>query len=443
MAHSTLSFTHLLQRAALSCAAFCLVACSTTLNTNYDAHFSEEGLPTFFEKDAPLAPQMPKRVKWYVEVSGSMNGFFRANQPTNFKTDLWRALQQFAPQAQTVNILTDTGETGETLSLHNFQTAMNTGNFVSGASTQLPLMLRTITQQLPKKGGEVAILVSDMKYSPEGAAAPAVLMAQYSTDVAQLLQQSGCATSLICATSAYLDKSGTDIASARSPYYYLLLGAPAEVTAVRNSLSALLQEQGSLVDNIDGDFFQQRPSAVFGIPTRCEQKDNLPTFTSYEDEDGTDMCSLPLHIDLSPYRWLLRNEGALRKAFRVKALYGSAVSLGNITISTNDTDIDNAFAHAPETSTATVGHNSLPSARAMATVELRLAHMPTESEVLEWTLSLPLEDVSRMKPFFDGAVSEADATKSFSVPDFLRGVQQSGKGNAMLPANYILVSRGK
>ena len=69
-------------------------SCSGNVNAVYDSHFTEDG---YLIKDSANAVpaftvQDPTNLKVYVEVSGSMNGFFRANQPTQFKTDVWRIL---------------------------------------------------------------------------------------------------------------------------------------------------------------------------------------------------------------------------------------------------------------------------------------------------------------------------------------------------------------
>jgi hypothetical protein len=106
---------------------------------------------------------------------------------------------------------------------------MNTGAFVSNSSTQVPKMLESIYNDFDPKAGEVAILISDMKYSPVGSKAPKVLLEQYSTDISSKIGNYHYPVCLISATSNYLDKSGTEIET-ESPYYYFLIG-PAECLA--------------------------------------------------------------------------------------------------------------------------------------------------------------------------------------------------------------------
>ncbi len=45
---------------------------------------------------------------------------------------------------------------------------MNAGAFVSNSSTHVPAMLHNIIENIDTSKNEVAILVSDMKYSPMG-----------------------------------------------------------------------------------------------------------------------------------------------------------------------------------------------------------------------------------------------------------------------------------
>ena len=57
-------------------------------NTIPDPSFDEDGhLVTKPQKTFKI--EDPSRVKFYVEVSGSINGFFRRNMATDFKIDLW------------------------------------------------------------------------------------------------------------------------------------------------------------------------------------------------------------------------------------------------------------------------------------------------------------------------------------------------------------------
>ena len=399
-----------------------LVSCDS-INTVGDKHFTEDG---YFITDSTetgfFAPEHPSKIKFYVEVSGSMNGFFRANKPTDFKSDLWHVLSYYSAIAPEVCILTNDGDQGAIMPQSQFQTQMNTGAFVSQSSTKVPLMLMSIINNLDADKGEVAVLVSDMKYSPVGAAAPAVLMTQYSTDISKILGSYGKAVSLICAKSDFLDRDGNVVTPA-SPYYYFIIGNDRQVAEMRNGISTLLQNRGHFVDNIESGFNYGRPKYSFGIPNKCEQLDDEPTFIAYEDEEPDDTCTVQLKVNLENYRWLISFDQVFRQSFQVKALYGSVVKVGNITIETQN---------ITETELKRVS---------TAIVEIKVCNMAVDSEVLEWTLELPDTDCTLFSEYFDGATDENDVTKSFSVMDFVNGIFYGGIVNKKLEPNYILITK--
>ena len=66
------------------------VACFGNVNTSNSKFFTEDGIST--EKIKSFASSQPSNVKFYVEVSGSMNGFFRSNLSTKFKNDVWSVI---------------------------------------------------------------------------------------------------------------------------------------------------------------------------------------------------------------------------------------------------------------------------------------------------------------------------------------------------------------
>lgn len=196
----------------LAAMALAFSACGT-VNTNHDIHFTDDGEVVKDSVGKEFCMQDPSKINFYVEVSGSMNGFFRANQQTYFKSDLWKILSYFAPVSTGVNVLTNDGNEGARFSHEEFRNRMNTGTFMSTASTKVPLMLQTIVNDLGKDSTAVAVLVSDMKYSPVGSLAPDVLMTQYSSDISSILGRFGKAVSLVCATSNYIGTTNQEICS--------------------------------------------------------------------------------------------------------------------------------------------------------------------------------------------------------------------------------------
>lgn len=390
-------------------------------NSVGDPHFDSDGNYLVTNDSNTFSLEPPSRIRFFVEVSGSMNGFFRANLPTNFKTDVWAVASYFSELIPTVDILTNDGSVGKELSLQQFQTAMNTGSFVSTASTQTPIMLKSMIKSLKTDTSEVAVLVSDMKFSPVGADAPEVLLNQYSTDVKSILRQYGKAICVIAATSDYRDKSGKMVTS-KSPYYYVIIGNDSQVAFMRNAISILIDNNNHFVDNIESGFNYGQPQYKFGVPLNCYQLVGTgPTFAGY-DTDESDTATVRLKLDIANYRWLMADEDYLREALKVRALHGSKVEVGNIKF-----DVKNIIEKELKRT-------------AEATIDLKMYNMSAyDSDVIEWTLELP-SDTSRFTPFF-GATSESDVTKSYSIDDFLKGIFYDGFINKSIKPNYILISK--
>lgn len=394
------------------------------VNTNKDCHFTPDGYLITDTTDVVFKRSLPSAVKFFIEVSGSMNGFFRANKPTQFKSDVWNVLSSFSSLSPNVTLLTNDGSKGATLPLSDFRTNMNTGAFVSSASTKVPLMLQTIIDNLDTEAGEVAVLISDMKYSPVGAAAPSVLMSQYTTDINGIIGKFGKAISIIGATSDYIDKGGNEI-SQRSPYYFVILGNQENVAEIRNFISLLLKKKSHLVDNIESGFNYGHPEYSFGISNKCYQLNNEPTFLGYEEADDIDTCTIKLKVPLENYRWIMADENIFRNALKVKAIYGSSINVGNIDIDVKDV----------------TGSDKQLNREATATIDLKIFNMATDSEVIEWTIELPVTNYALFNEFFEDANDENDPNKSYSVLDFLTGVFQGGVVTHDMKPNYILVSK--
>lgn len=397
----------------------CIVSSCSDVNTVEDPRFTEDG---FYLQDSDSVRSFdlvhPNKIKYYVEVSGSMNGFFRANQPTQFKTDVWEIMSYFSALPSEVTVLTNNGNTGVKMSIDDFRQQMNTGSFISSASTQVPIMLTSITNDIKPEKGEVAVLISDMKYSPVGAAAPKVLMEQYSSDVSRILGTFHKPVCLISAVSNYLDKK---YEVNKSPYYYFLIGNEGEVAYLRNCISTLLENHHHFIDNIESGFDYGAPAYSFGIPEYCYQLDEEPTFVDF-DESASDTCIINLKVDLSRYRWIMADTACFKNAFKCKALYGSNVGIGNVEIK-----IQNITDQKLERT-------------ATAIVQLKLYNLAMDSEVIEWSLELPDLNVDKFARFFD-AVGENDYTKSYSIENFIRGIFYGGIINKTLKSNYILISK--
>ena len=410
-------FFHKLCDFALALLALMTIsACSDSLNTLGDPHFKEEG--TLVKKPSFAKLDYNSVIHFYIESSGSMNGFFRAGQPTNFKQDVYEIMSYYAPVTKDVNIMTNDGSVAGQLSLAQFQTAMNTGALECNASTQVPVMLRNIVSRLKKN--DVAVLISDMKYSPVGSAAPNVLLTQYSAEIARIAGDSQKAYSLVCATSNYISKDGCVVTDV-SPYYYLIIGEQNKVSAVRNGIAIMLQRQKRFVDNLETGYKYASCPYDFGVPKNVVRLEKQPTFYGYGEV--VDECVIPLKLKLESYRWLMSNKEVLKQCFTCKPKYGSTVSVESFDVE----ECNNVNLELKRS--------------AVATIKIKVSNMPSDMEVLEWNINIPYAKSTTMGKFLDDSKGENDVTTSYSLTSFIRGIGQGEVVNYQPKPNYILISK--
>ncbi len=401
-------------------ASICVISCSKNINSINDPHFDENGMCLDSARNTFQAV-MPTSLEFYIEVSGSMNGFLRANKPTAFKSDVWAIVSSFGNPG--VSVLSNTGTQITKYSGVQFQSKMNSGGFISTASTQVPAMLETILSDLDYENEAVAVLISDMKYSPVGNKDMAVLLQQYATDIRNIVSKyEGVAYSIIGAYSEFLDTKG-NIACNKSPYYYVVIGKDVCVAEVRNCIATTISDRSNYLDNIETGFDYKRPSYVFGIPDNIIQLHNEPTFYNY-DTSYSDTCKVKLNIDLSDFRWNIANdEKTFRECLEVKTTYGSEIEVEKVEIST-----DNHY-------------NKTFDRRAIASVEFKLWNMPMDADVIEWTLKHPEDSVSDTFNQILNAKTEKDLSGSFSLDNFIQGLFQAVPNTWDKEPYRILISK--
>lgn len=388
------------------------------LNTIPDNHFTASGDLV----KQPATAQIDSQVvlSFFVESSGSMNGFFRNGVPTDFKRDVYAILSYYSPSTKDINIMTNDGDIAGQMTLSQFQTAMNVGALVNNASTKIPVMLTNIINKINESDNEVAVLVSDMKYSPVGAAAPAVLLTQYGADVAKIAGDSKKAFALVGAVSDYVDRNGKVITD-HSPYYFLIIGKQDKVSYVRNGISSMLEKNHTYIDNLDFGYNYASIPYTFGIPKNAIQYKKQPTFYGFSDDLG--YCEIPLKLHLQAYRWIMADKEVLKQCFSFKPFYGSKVQVDSIDVQT-----DNFV-------------NKELNRSAIATIRLKVSNMPLDMEVIEWNLRIPEAGVSYISQFTDSVDNENDVTKSYSLGNFITGISEGGIVNRQPQPNYILISK--
>ena len=361
----------------------------------------------------------PASIRFFMESSGSMNGFLRAGIPTYFKTDLWEIISYYRTLIPEISVLsTDGGATQvNSLQVAQFQNPLNGGGFISAQSTNLCQMINNVAHSIHPERGDVAVLVSDMEYDPVGAIAPDVLKSVYSTDIAAVLSDFGYSAALVAATSNSVDKDGNTLTTKR-PYYYVILGRQECVAYVRNGISAMLDEQKHFVDNIETGFKYGGVKYSIGRYSGCTQIGREPSFSSVIDTG----CSFDLNVKLENYRWILStSKDVLKKSFHISSMNGSSVVVDSITY-----DIKN------------VVNNELKR-DVTAKIHVRVKNMPAACDILKWSIAIPYTDDTVLQTLFTDTPNSVEQT--YSIREFIIGMFRASLTCTGGKENYIHLSK--
>jgi hypothetical protein len=391
------------------------------VNPNGLPHFDEDG--NYLEKDQHFTSMQPTKVKFFVEASGSMNGFFRSNKPTQFKTDIWSIISDFTSLTDGVNIFEQQNKAPKAITLNDFRIKMNAGDFVSSASTDVPDMVQRVLNQTNINKSEVCVLVSDMKYDPVGNAAQSVLLEQYATDIRNMMSDkanSGKALSLIVAKSDYLDKTGNTICY-NSPYYYLVIGKPENVVWIRNIVCTLLKHSKHYVDAIE-----------WGIDYKCPKITVSNSDYLQKDDDHLlrkfgNNCNIVLDIDITDYPWLFEKKDSLLKHLSVKMLKGTSI--------TKLKDKSIVYKIADDNGKGI-------ERKAIARVKLHIENMYDTADLLSIQFASP--EIQVPNSYFSnylGSNNPNDCTKTFSMEQFLSGCYSCMERFRDVKPVYILISK--
>lgn len=386
-----------------------LSSCGRDINSIADPYFDINGAPldttiTLF------SPKLPKSVNLYIETSGSMNGFFRANKANKFKKTVWSVFSGLSPITPgIVNTMSNGGDIDASVSLNNFRTKMNAGTFISNTSTHIPAMLHCIIGNIHPEKDEIAILVSDMKYSPTGhSAAPELI--QYQEQIRNTLAMyPGISLSFVCAGSEYLNPNGT-IAEENSPYYYIIIGNSENVAAVRNDIARWCEATDSYIESGDMGMNYHTPSysihEVMNGMLSSEYPQNL--ITTF-DREVSDTCSFIVRIDMTGYPWHAVDANILNDCFTAKSTYGSAV---DVVLLTDKEHLVDEHAYKGEFKR-----------QSYADYLIKVYNISLDDEVVEWTFTNKPFD-SRYHMNFNNMITaeqENDLSGSFSFNKFLEG----------------------
>lgn len=229
--------------------------------------FDQDGLIKSSYIEGVYTSTQPDNVVFYVESSGSMNGLFRRNQSTGFKYDVSAILLDPEVKGKTAKVCLF-GNNADIIGEYtpeDFRRKMNAGDFVSQASTVVPNMLQRIIDDINNSVCDVAVFISDMKYSP-GGAAHSVAMDQYAIDIQnKFASLSDHAVSLISCESNYVSANGSVLSNV-FPYYFTIIGESSKVAWVRNQFLDALSGQSRPIGCVD-----------FGVDYGCPKYTAIPS----------------------------------------------------------------------------------------------------------------------------------------------------------------------
>lgn len=389
--------------------AIASVGCGRVVNSIDDPNFDETGAPidtsiTFF------SPQLPESVKLYIETSGSMNGFFRANKANHFKQTVWSVFSGLSGISDgNVYTMSNGGDINSPISLADFRYNMNAGKFVSNSSTRIPAMLNNILKDIDTNKCETAILVSDMKYSPV-TATKAPELSQYQIQIRNIVAHyPNISISFVCAKSEYLNANGS-VAESNSPYYFIIIGRSENVAAVRNDIARWCEATDSYVESGDMAMDYHTPSySIISVENGVLSTEHPRNLITTFDRSVSDTCSFIVRVDMTGYPWGAVDADVLKDCFKAKSVYGSSI---DVELLTDDEHLVDDHAYKGEFKRV-----------AYADYRVKLYNFALDDEVVEWTFTNKPFDGRYLVDFntIIGAEQESDLSGSFSFNKFIEG----------------------
>ena len=251
---------------------------------------------------------IPVKVTPFIDVSKGMSGYY-SQSGTQLQRDVWDVIWLMDGKWRVDSVVLLSEQAPKHIDINTFHDKLCAGKLLEDDNTSIPQMLERIVCQCDTTEDMVAVLISDMKYSPPKNKSPQVLLKQYSTEIEKIFSKKNIAASLICAVSEYNSKSQK---CDTSPYYYLVIGNPERIAPVRNFIVRRLKNNDSFVDVSEkgveyGQTLTARHEKAKGVMPL--DKDNL-IYGGYKVTD-TDTIAVTLKVDMSPYPQSLRNDDTL------------------------------------------------------------------------------------------------------------------------------------
>ena len=397
---------------------------SGDVNPIPDKHFTNDGeLKKEFAPDSAVLQCKPSAVKFFIEVSGSMNGLYRAGMKTEFRDDVYQIASRFLTDNEKVYALaSNDGKSGFELSLNQFAQAIRAQGFPTMGTTSIVDMIETVISNVDTTRNEVGILVSDMKFDPDGGNNIGYQLGMYTTKIAHITAESDMAFSLVGAKSKYYDAQG-NLAAEESPYYYLVIGKSENVAKVRDEISSILFMNKTFIDNIETGMNYGGVGFSLKKERNCLKNDKQPTFTGVNESSP---CKIKLELFLHNYRWCQMDSAAVAESFSAKTLHGGKLKVEGIKMDTT-----------------LINDKKQLQRMAKATISLSISHMPNPCDVIEWSYN-PCKFESSTYGFtpYLGARDWREFHKTFSLEYFLKGFFRDANLNkCSTKPNYILISK--
>ena len=399
---------HIFVIAGINC-AIALSSCGRDVNSIDDPHFDSDGAPLDTAVQL-FTPGLPKSAKLYVETSGSMNGFFRANQANKFKKTVWSVFSGLALITDgNVYPMSNGGDIDAPVVLGTFRNKMNAGAFVSNSSTHIPAMLHNIIENIDTAKNEVALLVSDMKYSPMGKTASPELL-QYQEQIRNIIGvHPSVSLSFVCANSEFLNLNGS-VAEENSPYYFIIIGKSENVAATRNDIARWCEATNSYVESGDMAMNYHTPNyTIENVKNGMLSSEYPKNLITVFDREVSDTCSFIVRVDMTGYPWSAVDADILKDCFKAKAAYGSSV---DVELLTDEDHLVDDHAYKGEFKR-----------RSYADFLVKLYNVALDDEVVEWTFTNKPFDGRYLMDFntIINADQENDLSGSFSFNKFIKG----------------------
>lgn len=403
-------------------AVLTITSCRHSVNSVGHPSFNKDGILSSEVSDAFFSGKQASKIGLYVEASGSMNGLYRPNKPSAFKRCMSAILLDYGSEIKNVYTFTDGNANTKTYSVTEFRNSMNAGGLVSARSTEVPTMLERVINDVNSNVCDVALFVSDMKYSPSGNGATA--MDQYALSVAQLFKShSNLVVSVIGLESEYFSPNGR-IATGDFPYYIIIVGDKEHASYMRTMLLQTLDKAPNCGACVKGciDF-----NAVYGCPVYSV----LPT---------SGATSLHQNMnELLPGDRFYSFTGYLPDNDLAKGEFILAIRYQHIPYPVLKQLGDDSFSISSYTNGATVSCsliNSQPSLSNMydkdvveyvhpsTFLKITIDSMLFVPDVLNITLNEPVPDTSWITKYY-GATRESDLEHTLSIDKFISGLRSA------------------